>query len=404
MTKKYYMLGIMILLTIFLFPMAEIVDAHTLNAKDDAIINLLETDENFGNNPHLSIRDVILSKRDGETHGFVQFDLSLLPADMIIDKAIVRLWVSNVIDPGAIDFHVVTDSWDEMTIKADSIPPYEPIPFATIDVTVGMENKFIIIDITSLMNEWLDGTRQNHGLALLPNSIDVKLDSKENSQSSHQVELEVIQIDTDTNAETLCNEGEMLTGDGTCKSTGDYASSGHNHDDLILVDQDLQSQINTIELTPGPQGADGQDGLSCWDLNGDSVFDPSTEDIDGDGIASTLDCRGPQGEQGSQGPQGETGPQGSQGEQGLQGPQGETGPQGPQGETGPQGPQGETGPMGPEGPEGPPGSSIGYTPPIITHDAPSIIYDAAGPQLINILITDDIEIGLYAIQDSEQPA
>ncbi len=43
---------------------------------------------------------------------------------------------------------------------------------------------------------------------------------------------------------------------------------------------------------------------------------------------------------------------GPQGPQGEPGPQGETGPQGPKGDTGPQGPKGDTGPQGPKGDPG----------------------------------------------------
>ena len=40
------------------------------------------------------------------------------------------------------------------------------------------------------------------------------------------------------------------------------------------------------ELIPGAAG------LNCWDLNGNGVFDPVTEDIVIDGVADALDCRG----------------------------------------------------------------------------------------------------------------
>ena len=36
----------------------------------------------------------------------------------------------------------------------------------------------------------------------------------------------------------------------------------------------------------------GAAGLSCWDLNGDGVFDAETEDANADGVADALDCRG----------------------------------------------------------------------------------------------------------------
>ena len=86
-----------------------------------------------------------------------------------------------------------------------------------------------------------------------------------------------------------------------------------------------------------------------------------------DGLIETIELTpGPQGPIGPEGPQGPIGPIGPQGEPGIQGPQGEIGPQGPQGKTGeigptgpqgPQGIQGEQGPQGPIGPQGEPGQN-----------------------------------------------
>lgn len=96
--------------------------------------------------------------------------------------------------------------------------------------------------------------------------------------------------------------------------------------EALATKQYVDGLIETIELTPGPQGPIGPEGP-----------------------------QGPIGEtgpQGIQGPIGETGPKGEQGIQGETGPQG---PQGPIGETGPQGPQGIQGEQGPIGPQGEPG-------------------------------------------------
>jgi hypothetical protein len=65
----------------------------------------------------------------------------------------------------------------------------------------------------------------------------------------------------------------------------------------------------------GPIGLTGQNGINCWDINSNGINDPS-EDINGDGFFTTLDCKGSQGLTGAQGPIGLTGPAGATGPQG----------------------------------------------------------------------------------------
>ena len=96
--------------------------------------------------------------------------------------------------------------------------------------------------------------------------------------------------------------------------------------EALATKQYVDGLIETIELTPGPQGPMGPQG-------------PQGE-IGPQGIQGPIGETGPQGEQG---PQGEIGPQGPQGKTGEKGEQGVQGPQGPQGIQGEQGPQGEPG-------------------------------------------------------------
>lgn len=45
---------------------------------------------------------------------------------------------------------------------------------------------------------------------------------------------------------------------------------------------------------PGPAGANGADGVSCWDTNGNGFADPN-EDINGDRMWDALACQGQRG-------------------------------------------------------------------------------------------------------------
>ena len=85
----------------------------------------------------------------------------------------------------------------------------------------------------------------------------------------------------------------------------------------------LKTDLNNIELTPGPQGPKGDAGE-----------------------------QGPKGDTGAQGPKGDTGatgPKGKDGSNGKDGATGATGPQGPAGKDGAQGPAGADGKNGTDG-------------------------------------------------------
>lgn len=101
-----------------------------------------------------------------------------------------------------------------------------------------------------------------------------------------------------------------------------------------------KEELQTISLTPGPQGPPGERGETG--LQGPQ------------GIQGLTGPAGPQGFQGERGLDGQPGPRGEQGLTGQPGPKGDIGPIGPRGE---QGPIGQTGPQGPIGPPGPKGEN-----------------------------------------------
>ena len=86
----------------------------------------------------------------------------------------------------------------------------------------------------------------------------------------------------------------------------------------------VNQEIQTIELTPGPQGPQGPQG-----------------DTGATGPQGIQGEQGPKGDKGDKGDTGDTGPQGIQGPKGDKGDKGDTGATGPKGDTGAQGPKGE---------------------------------------------------------------
>ena len=238
------------------------------------------------------------------TETYIQFNLAGVPAGATVSKATLRLYVDAVGKAGSFDVYQLNSSWNENKLTYNTPSPSLG-PSATggssTAITSNSLNQFVLIDITSLVQKWVNGTAPNDGiaLALTTSTGSFSFDSKESLLTGNGPELEI-----------------ALAGVGT-------------------------------QGPPGPQGPVGAQGPVG--LQGSSGIQGPT---------------GPAGPKGDPGVTGATGPQGLVGPQGLAGPQGAVGQQGPKGDTGPQGPVGSAGPKGeagipgttgPQGSPGPPG-------------------------------------------------
>ena len=126
------------------------------------------------------------------------------------------------------------------------------------------------------------------------------------------------------------------------RDTGAVTSiSTPTEDTHLTTKKYVDTQISTIELTPGPKGDKG---------------DPFTyADFTPEQLAGLKGEKGDKGDTGEQGLQGIQGPKGDTGEQGIQGIQGPKGDKGDKGDTGLQGPKGDKGDPGEQGLQGPKG-------------------------------------------------
>jgi hypothetical protein len=263
---------------------------------------------------------------------YLKFKLSsTLPANTPgpdVARATIKLYLGAVKSPGEVDVYQLSSNWSEKTI-ATAPPSLGAILQGGIPVQSDQEGRFLVIDVTSAVQQWLGtdglgaGGVPNYGVALVAREgASLSLDSKENSQTSHEPRLNI----------------QMS------KSAGPQGPQGPEGD----------------KGDTGPQGPQGEKGEK-----GDKGDTGATGPTGPQGPKGDTGATGPQGPQGVKGDTGATGPQGAQGvqgETGVQGPQGTkgdtgaTGATGPQGPSGPQGPQGVQGDVGPQGPAGPQGA------------------------------------------------
>jgi hypothetical protein len=127
---------------------------------------------------------------------YIQFDLSSIPASYTganVAKATLKLYVNSVAKAGSFNVVLVNGSWSEKTITAGIVPALGTTISASVPLTTAKLNDYILIDVTTAVDAWLNGTQPNDGLALIANSpLSASFDSKENYLQGHSAELDIV--------------------------------------------------------------------------------------------------------------------------------------------------------------------------------------------------------------------
>jgi len=111
----------------------------------------------------------------------------------------------------------VNSTWSESTIDASNAPPLGAAIASNVDVTTADKNQYILVNVTSAVQAWLNGSETNNGLAVVANSsCNATFDSKENTTTSHPPELDIAFAGGDgTITGVTTASGSGLTGGGT---------------------------------------------------------------------------------------------------------------------------------------------------------------------------------------------
>jgi hypothetical protein len=126
---------------------------------------------------------------------FFRFNIDDLPSNVIIAHAYLRVWVENTSTvptaPATVQISSVATNWSEATLTFNNIPTINN-SVGSFNIAPSDKNKFITTDITSIVKIWQSNPQINHGLAL-HTSIGEKynFDGKENTVTSHQMEIEI---------------------------------------------------------------------------------------------------------------------------------------------------------------------------------------------------------------------
>jgi hypothetical protein len=148
---------------------------------------------------------------------YIQFNLASIPSTASVSQATLKLYVNAVTAAGSFNVDYVSGAWSEGKIDANNEPPLGAAIASNVSVATADKNQYILINVTSAVQAWLDGSETNNGLALVANSsFNATFDSKENTTTSHPAELDIAFAGGDgtiTGIETASGSG--LTGGGT---------------------------------------------------------------------------------------------------------------------------------------------------------------------------------------------
>jgi hypothetical protein len=130
-------------------------------------------------------------------YSFIRFNLSGIPADATVQKAVLRLFLSGPTVPasGTFDVYEIDTPWMENTLTWNNKPPLGTSATGGQLTSLSSDSyqNFVLIDITPLVQKWVKGTVINNGLALVTTTVRAaySFDSKEATAYSHQPELEI---------------------------------------------------------------------------------------------------------------------------------------------------------------------------------------------------------------------
>ena len=152
----------------------------------DAYTNTAAASTNYGANVLLYV--------DGATETtYIQFNLASIPASASVSEATLKLYVNSVTTAGTFNVDYITGAWAESKITANLHPALGAAITTSGTLTTASKNQYILINVTSAVQAWLNGSQANDGLALVANStFNASFDSKENATTSHPPELDIV--------------------------------------------------------------------------------------------------------------------------------------------------------------------------------------------------------------------
>jgi TGF-beta propeptide len=170
----------------------------------DSFANTAAATTNYGAN-------VLLDVDGAKEITYIQFNLASIPPGASVSQATLKLYVNAVTTAGSFNVDYVNGTWEESTLDANNAPSLGASIASSVSITTADKNQYILINVTSALQAWLNGSEANNGLALVANgSFNASFDSKESKTTSHPPELDIV----------FAGSGSGITGIDTASGSG----------------------------------------------------------------------------------------------------------------------------------------------------------------------------------------
>ena len=141
----------------------------TLNPSKDAHVDQSNPTVNY-DTIDLQVRANISSN---EKMSFIEFDISSLPGNIIIDTAKLRLKkATNPLLGKTLNIHRVTSTWNDTTITFNTVPTISSDILESWIVSSGGINTYVEKDIKRFVDMWHLGIQSNFGIRIIDIGID----------------------------------------------------------------------------------------------------------------------------------------------------------------------------------------------------------------------------------------
>ena len=173
-------------LAALLFCASALLQAQQMLLTGDTQINSASATTNYGASPTLTVNST--------TDALLSFDLEDILPPGTLDTQVLRarliLFPDKVAVSGNFSVFEVTSAWTENTVNYATKPSVKSPAVVTTAVTTSSD--YIQIGVTNLVKDWVLTPSANHGLELVASgSTNFSIDSKENTNTSHQAILQI---------------------------------------------------------------------------------------------------------------------------------------------------------------------------------------------------------------------